>query len=330
MSRVPSPQSRVPVVLLMGPTASGKSGLAMALAQQLPVEIISVDSAQVYRGMDIGTAKPSAAERAMVPHHLLDILDPAESYSAALFCDDALRLIAEIRARGRIPMLSGGTMLYFRALQNGLSDLPSADMQVRVRLDAQAKEQGWPALHARLAQQDPETAARLSPNDGQRIQRALEIIEVSGVSVADAYRKPGAKRVLQGGVIKLALCPPERAELHRRIAQRFAQMMERGFLEEVARLRARADPSTGSGQVLNPDLPSMRAVGYRQLWQHLDGSFALDEAVQRGIAATRRLAKRQLTWLRSEPDVHWLDPNDVSLSSRAVALVRPCLPPGLC
>ena len=312
----------IPVVLLMGPTVSGKSGLALALAQSLPVEIISVDSAQIYRGMDIGTAKPSIAERAMVPHHLLDILDPAERYSAARFCDDALRLIAEIRARGHIPLLSGGTMLYFRALQNGLSDLPSADMQVRVRLDAQAKEQGWPALHARLAQQDPETAARLSPNDGQRIQRALEIIEVSGVSVADAYRKPGEKRVLQGAVIKLALCPPERAELHRRIAQRFEQMVERGFLEEVARLRARAD--------LNLDLPSMRAVGYRQLWQHLDGSFPLDEAVQRGIAATRRLAKRQLTWLRSEPDVHWLDPNDVSLSSRAMTLVRPCLPPGLC
>jgi tRNA dimethylallyltransferase len=296
-------------LFLMGPTASGKTGLALALAEHLPLEIVSVDSAQVYRGMDIGTAKPAAELRARVPHHLIDICDPAEPYSAARFRDDALRLIAGIRARGRTPLLTGGTMLYFRALQAGLSELPGADPELRSRLAREAAAHGWPALHARLAQLDPASAARLHPNDAQRVQRALELVERGGAPVAQLQAARGAGG-LAGPRVKLAVNPPDRAGLHARIAARFEQMMAAGFLDEVRRLRQRGD--------LGPDLPSMRAVGYRQLWSHLAGESDLPTAVARGIAATRQLAKRQLTWLRAEPDVLWLDPAAPDLTARAL------------
>jgi tRNA dimethylallyltransferase len=279
----------------------------MHLASKYPIEIVSIDSAQVYRGMDIGTAKPDAATRARVPHHLIDIRDPAQAYSAAQFVADAAKLIDEIRARGRLPLLAGGTMLYFRALQEGLSELPSADPAFRAALAAEARRIGWPALHQRLAGRDPAAAAKLHPNDAQRIQRALEIVELTGAP-ASASARPAA--ALRGPLVKLALNPPERAELHARIAARFDAMMREGFLDEVARLRARGD--------LLPDLPSMRAVGYRQLWAHLDGAWDLDSAVSRGIAATRQLAKRQLTWLRAEAGVAWLDPGAPDLLSKAL------------
>lgn len=309
-----NPDESLPVVLLMGPTASGKTGLSLALAERLPVEIVSVDSALVYRGMDIGSAKPDAAMRARVPHHLIDILDPAEPYSAARFADDALQLIAQIRARGRVPLLVGGTMLYFRALQRGLSAMPSADPALRARIEARALEEGWPAQHARLAALDPQTALRLHPNDRQRIQRALEVVELTGQPLADFHAQTPQTGASLGRVVKLALNPPQRSELHARIAQRFDDMMARGFLDEVARLHARGD--------LHPDLPSIRAVGYRQLWMHLEGECDLDEAVARGVAATRQFAKRQLTWLRSEPELTWLDPARPELLERSLQLLR--------
>ncbi|HUR41331.1 MAG TPA: tRNA (adenosine(37)-N6)-dimethylallyltransferase MiaA [Verrucomicrobiae bacterium] len=304
---------RLPVVLLMGPTASGKSGLALALAERLPLEIVSVDSAQVYRGMDIGTAKPDAATRARAPHHLLDIVDPAEAYSAARFRADALRLIAEIRARGRMPLLVGGTMLYFRALQSGLSHLPAADASLRARIAAEAARAGWPSLHARLATVDPASAARLHPNDGQRIQRALELVELGGAPVA-RLQAAMADGTLEGPVVKLAVNPPDRALLHARIAQRFAEMIDAGLLDEVRQLRARGD--------LHGDLPSMRAVGYRQLWAHLEGECDLPTAKARGIAATRQLAKRQLTWLRAECAVTVLDPGAPGLLEAALERIE--------
>ncbi len=306
------PAVRVPAVLLMGPTASGKSALALALCELLSCEIVSVDSAQVYRGMDIGTAKPDAATRARTPHHLIDLCDPAQAYSAARFCLDAVRVVGEIRARGRIPLLVGGTMLYFRALQQGLSELPPASAEFRAALAQEAARVGWPALHARLAQRDPVTAARLHPNDAQRVQRALEILEHSGTPPSG--HAPPAGGGLDGPVVKLALNPPQRSVLHARIAARFRQMMRDGFLDEVARLRARGD--------LTPDLPSMRAVGYRQLWAHLDGACDLVTAEERGIAATRQFAKRQLTWLRAEPAATWLDPGLPDLVARASEQIR--------
>lgn len=302
----------LPAILLMGPTASGKSALALALCEALRAEIVSVDSAQVYRGMDVGTAKPPPEVRAHVPHHLIDLCDPAEAYSAARFCDDATRVIAEVRARGHVPLLAGGTMLYFRSLQHGLSELPPADPAFREALAAEAAQLGWPALHARLARHDPVTAARLHPNDAQRIQRALEILERSGTP-ASGHARPAAG-ALAGPVVKLAVNPRERAVLHERIGARFRQMMAAGFLEEVARLRARGD--------LDPELPSMRAVGYRQLWSHLDGAYDLETAIARGTAATRQLAKRQLTWLRAEPGLHWLDPDAPDLATRAIEQIR--------
>jgi tRNA dimethylallyltransferase len=311
--RAPPPAGLLPAVLIMGPTASGKSQLALALCERLDAEIVSVDSAQVYRGMDIGTAKPDAATRARVPHHLIDLCDPAQAYSAARFRDDALRAIADIRARGRIPLLAGGTMLYFRALQQGLGDLPAADPALRARLAEDARQQGWPALHARLARLDPDSAARLHPNDAQRIQRALEIVELGGAPVG-ALQERKAGPALGGPVVKLALNPPERSVLHGRIAARFDEMMRAGFLDEVARLRARGD--------LSADLPSMRAVGYRQLWAHLDGTWDLATAVARGIAATRQFAKRQLTWLRAEPALAWRDPREPDLIGGVVEQIR--------
>jgi tRNA dimethylallyltransferase len=272
---------------LAGPTASGKTGLALALAERVPLEIISVDSALVFRGMDIGTAKPSAAELALVPHHLIDILDPTDAYSAARFAADARRLIGEINARGRLALLVGGTMLYFKALVDGLDALPEADAGIRAQLDARAAAEGWPALHAELARVDPATAARLAPLDAQRIQRALEVWQLTGRPLSAHH----GQRAVPGLPLRMvALEPESRAWLHDRIAQRFAAMLAAGFVDEVRALRARGD--------LHPDLPAMRCVGYRQAWEALDAG-DLAPLRERGIAATRQLAKRQLTWLRS-------------------------------
>ncbi|HKY92175.1 MAG TPA: tRNA (adenosine(37)-N6)-dimethylallyltransferase MiaA [Nevskiaceae bacterium] len=292
-----------PIITLLGPTASGKTSLSLALADRLaalgrPVEIVTLDSAQVYRGMDIGTAKPDAATRARVPHHLIDLVDPSEPYSAARFRADALAAIEAIRARGREPLLVGGTMLYFKALREGLNAMPSADPALRARLEAEAAAHGWPHLHARLAQRDPVTAARLHPNDKQRVQRALEVVELTGRPLSEWHGEgtEGSRHTF----VKFALSPPDRAVLHARIALRLRLMMEAGFLDEVARLHARGD--------LHPDLPSIRSVGYRQLWGHLDGAYGLAEAEAKALAATRQFAKRQLTWLKSEHDLCWIDP----------------------
>jgi len=290
--------SRPLAILLMGPTASGKTALAVELVKRFGCGIVSVDSAMIYRGMDVGTAKPGRDILAVAPHKLIDILDPAESYSAARFRGDALAAMDEIRTAGRIPLLVGGTMLYFVALQRGLSELPSADPALRAEFDRRLVCEGSPALHAELARLDPAAAARIHPNDPQRIQRALEVCYISGRPLSELQ----GRRAVESGdyrYIKLALAPGERALLHEIIARRFGSMMSEGFLDEVARLRARGD--------LHGGLPSMRAVGYRQLWQHLDGEFDLPEAVRRGVVATRRYAKRQLTWLRSEPDVNPFD-----------------------
>ena len=288
--------SQLPIIAIVGPTASGKTAAALALANslrgQLPVEIISVDSALVFRGMDIGTAKPTADELATCPHHLIDIRDPLHAYSAAEFVRDTVRLVGEIRARGALPLLVGGTMLYFKALNDGMDDMPAADPAVRAQLDAQAAELGWPALHARLAQVDPVTAARLAPGDSQRIQRALEVWQLSGQPMSALHGRLH-KPLGDEPVHLLSMEPNDRAWLHARIAQRFDAMLAAGFLDEVLRLRARGD--------LHPDLPSMRAVGYRQAWEALDGQYPLTELRERGVAATRQLAKRQVTWLRSMP-----------------------------
>ncbi len=282
-------RSRLHAVLLMGPTASGKTAAALKLAEKMPVEIVSVDSALVYRDMDIGTAKPSAAEQARCVHHLIDILSPDESYSAALFAADARRLIAEIIDRNRLPVLTGGTMLYFKALVEGLSDLPRADAELRADIEHRAAKSGWPALHAELASLDPAAAARLNPNDAQRIQRALEIVRITGRPLAESYaRKEGEPAAIE--FLPLALQPSSRQVLHERIARRFDAMLGAGLLEEVRQLRARYQ--------LDLAMTSMRCVGYRQAWEYLDG--LVDEAGmrERGIAATRQLAKRQITWLR--------------------------------
>ncbi len=283
-------------VAIMGPTASGKTAAALSIARELPCEIISVDSALVYREMDIGTAKPSAAELASVPHHLIDIIAPTDAYSVMQFRDDTLRLVADISARGKLPLLVGGTMMYFKGLTDGLDDLPTANADLRAQLDAQAARIGWPGMHEKLRALDPITAARLAPNDAQRINRALEIIELAGKPMSDLLAKREAT-VLPFELLSFALEPSDRSVLHRRIATRFDQMLgssdDDGIVAEVARLRARGD--------LHPNLPSMRCVGYRQSWEYLDG--AIDRATLRetGIIATRQLAKRQLTWLRSMP-----------------------------
>jgi tRNA dimethylallyltransferase len=284
-------------VVLLGPTACGKSALAMALADAMALEIVSVDSAQVYRGLDIGTAKPGAAERARVPHHLIDIRDPGEPYSAADFVRDATRAIIDIGARDRLPLVVGGTMLYARALRGGLSDLPPADAAVRADLDAQARALGWPALHARLAEVDPQTAARLPPHDSQRIQRALEVFALTGTPLS---RLQGSVRRTELRLATIALLPPDRAELHRRIEQRFDDMLAAGFLDEARRLMARGD--------LDADLPALRSVGYRQAWRHLQGATTTAQFRAEAIAATRQLAKRQITWLRSMRDAVVVDP----------------------
>ncbi|WP_439683473.1 tRNA (adenosine(37)-N6)-dimethylallyltransferase MiaA [Cupriavidus oxalaticus] len=287
-----------PVVCLLGPTASGKTAAALALAADAPVEIISLDSALVYREMDIGTAKPTPEELAAAPHHLIDIIDPVESYSAAQFVADAGRLIGEIRARGNVPLIVGGTMLYYKALTQGLNDLPQANPAVRAELDQLAAERGWPALHAMLAEVDPVTAARLAPNDAQRIQRALEIHRLSGQPMSALLARQAEGRTFAGAADQryrvIALEPSDRLALHARIAQRYDAMLANGFIDEVRRLRTRED--------LHPGLPSIRCVGYRQVWEYLDGECDFDTMRERGIAATRQLCKRQLTWLRSTPE----------------------------
>ena len=284
-------------VAIMGPTASGKTAAALAIARELPVEIISVDSALVYRGMDIGTAKPSLEELASAPHHLIDIIDPLDAYSVAQFRNDAIRLVAEVQARGRLPLLVGGTMMYFKGLNDGLDDLPTADAAVRARIDAEAARIGWPGMHAKLRAVDPVTADRLAPNDAQRINRALEIFELSGKPMSALLARRD-KPELPFDLVPFALEPSDRAVLHERIALRFDQMLgkrdDTGIVAEVAGLRARGD--------LNPNLPSMRCVGYRQAWEYLDGAIDRAQLRETGIIATRQLAKRQLTWLRSMPE----------------------------
>lgn len=289
---------RPPVLFLMGPTASGKTALAVELAQRLPFEIVSVDSALVYRGMNIGTAKPDAETLRIAPHRLVDILDPAEAYSAGQFRSDALREIAVIQAAGHCPLLVGGTMLYFRALERGLAELPSADPAVRARLATAWAEQGSTALHSRLAQVDPVAAARIHPHDAQRIQRALEVYELTGQSLTELCSS-SHNELLSFRIAKLIVAPAERRILHERIEQRFRAMLEQGLVAEVERLRARGD--------LDRNKPAMRAVGYRQVWDYLDGALDYPAMVERGIVATRQFAKRQLTWLRSESGAFWLD-----------------------
>jgi len=290
--------------VLLGPTASGKSSLALALAEKFPIEIVSLDSAQVYRGMDIGTAKPSAAERSAVPHHLIDLIEPTDAYSAGRFREDALRAVAQILQKGKIPLLAGGTMLYYRALAQGIDALPQAEPGLRAQLDARAARHGWPALHADLARVDPATAARLSPNDAQRIQRALEVWELSGKPISEL--QSGAAGELPFDLQAFALVPEDRAELHRRIAERFDAMLKAGLVEELRALRKKLD--------LRAALPSMRAVGYRQAWQFLEGEIGEKELRETGVAATRQLAKRQMTWLRSLPGLEPADRLAAALS----------------
>jgi tRNA dimethylallyltransferase len=284
--------------MLMGPTGSGKSALAMRLAESLPLEIVSVDSALVYRGMDIGTAKPSVADRARVAHHLIDIRDPAESYSAGEFARDALQAMQGIWQRGHQPLLVGGTMLYFHALSSGIADLPQADPDVRAQIDARASTQGWAAVHRELERVDPQAAARIHANDPQRIQRALEVYQLTGKTISQLQFKRESA-LLDVDVAEIIVAPLERRDLHTRIAVRFADMLAAGLLAEVRRLFERGD--------LGPEHPSMRAVGYRQLWRHLGGLCALNEATDQAIAATRQLAKRQLTWLRRRDRAKWFD-----------------------
>ena len=298
-----------PAVLLMGPTGAGKTDLALHLAAQLPVEIISVDSALVYRGMDIGTGKPLPEQLARFPHHLVDILDPAEPYSAGQFVRDARRAIVDIQARGKVPLLVGGTMLYFRALRGGLADLPEADPQIREQLTQQAQRSSWPALHAQLAQIDPRAAARIQPNDAQRIQRALEVYMITGETLS--ARQQAA--VPDSPPLRFSVCawlPSDRQQLYAAIERRFQGMLQAGLLEEVQRLRARPD--------LHPQLPALRAVGYRQLWEHLDGKVGRDQAVNNAILATRHLARRQLIWLRADHEKQIFD----ALDSAAAAQIE--------
>lgn len=298
-------------ILLMGPTGAGKSDLALQLSQEFPLEIISVDSALVYRGMDIGTAKPSLEERARVPHHLIDILDPALSYSAGEFLRDAQQAMQAVWTRGRVPLLVGGTMMYFHALTHGISDLPGRDAAIRADIEARAARLGWPAMHAELERVDEQAARRIRPGDPQRIQRALEVFHLTGRPISELQqvrRMPLADVQWQ----EFVLAPMERAALRERVEVRFNRMMARGFVAEVAALRARGD--------LSLDHPSMRCVGYRQLWQHLDGEFGLEEAIRRGVTATRQLAKRQWTWLRRRGQARWVDPAQSGLVSLMSAI----------
>jgi tRNA dimethylallyltransferase len=298
------PQSS-PAICLMGPTASGKTALAIELVQRLPLEIVSVDSAQIYKTMDIGTGKPDAKTLTLAPHRLIDFLDPLESYSAARFCEDARREMADIRAAGKVPLLVGGTMLYFKALRDGLASMPAADERVRADILNQASAEGWAAIHTELAAVDPIAASRIHPNDPQRLQRALEVFRVSGRSLSDwqAMQSP----LPDGGdaFVFLSIQPADRSVLHQRIERRFRQMLEDGLVEEVEALYARGD--------LGPELPSVRSVGYRQVWQYLSQEVGFDGMVERGIIATRQLAKRQITWLRSWPSLQNFDSDDKNL-----------------
>lgn len=302
----------LPVACLYGPTATGKTALALALAARLPLEIISVDASLVYRGLDIGTAKPTLAERAGVPHHLIDIREPTETYSAGAFLQDVEPLIGAIHARGRLPLLVGGTMLYFRVLQRGLAHLPTADPTLRAALAARASAEGWPALHAELNRVDPAAAGRIAPQDAQRIQRALEVYHLSGRPLSAHWQQ---QRPPERPILRLALIDPERAQLHRRIEARFAQMLQAGLIEEVRALRQRH-------ATLRLALPSMRAVGYRQVWAYLEGELNAAQLQARGVAATRQLAKRQLTALRAEPQIIPLDPLAPDREGRAERYLR--------
>jgi tRNA dimethylallyltransferase len=296
-------QHQPAAIFVMGPTASGKTALALALARRFPVEIISVDSALVYRDMDIGTAKPTAEELAECPHHLIGFLDPSEPYSAARFREDALRLMSEITARGRIPLLAGGTMLYFRALEKGLSEMPEANPEIRARLDQEIREQGLSSLHQRLEKVDPESAKRIHATDPQRIQRALEVYELTGKPLSEHFRSQ-AEYELPYRVLRLALIPANRAMLHQRIEKRFDDMLNSGFIEEVEKLYGRGD--------LDPSMPSVRAVGYRQVWGYLAGEYDYETMRHKAIVATRQLAKRQITWLRSTEGLSVLDSETLS------------------
>jgi tRNA dimethylallyltransferase len=295
----------------MGPTGAGKTAVACALAGHWPVEIVSVDSALVYRGLDIGAAKPDLSIREQIPHYLIDILDPSDTYSAGQFVRDAEAAIAAIRARGRVPLLVGGTMLYFHALLNGLAELPEADRELRRELDARIAEEGSAELHAELKRVDPESAARIHPNDPQRIQRALEVFHLTGLPMS-ALQAERRQPLAHERPLVIVLSPARRADLHQRIERRFHAMMAAGFLDEVRALRSRPG--------LTANTPAMRAVGYRQLWAHLDGACGLDEGIRRGIVATRRLAKRQLTWLRTLPTAHWLEPEAGDAVAQIVGL----------
>lgn len=302
-----------PAIFLMGPTASGKTALALELVKRYPCEIISVDSALIYKGMDIGTAKPDADMQKIAPHRLIDLIDPAESYSAAHFRTDALREMEAITAAGKIPLLVGGTMMYFKFLRDGAADLPQSDESIRQRLLDEGLARGWPAMHEKLALIDPQSAARLQPMDSQRIQRALEVYEISGKTLSQFWQEQEAEP-LPYNVVNLCVCPENRSTLHDRIALRFRQMVESGFLDEVRALYARGD--------LNINMPSIRCVGYRQAWEHLDGKYDYEEMIERGIIATRQLAKRQITWLRSWPDLHWLDSGDKNLLESALKILH--------
>ncbi len=305
-----------PAIFIMGPTAAGKTDLAVALQQQLGCELISVDSALIYKGMDIGTAKPTAQELQLAPHRLIDILEPTEAYSAANFRLDALAAMAEITAAGKIPLLVGGTMLYFRALEQGLADLPAADEQVRTHLDAEIEQHGLAAMHQRLQQIDPDSAARIHPNDPQRIQRALEVYEISGKTMTELHAE-AAKDRLPYRMAKIIVAPEDRSILHQRIEKRFNLMIEKGFVDEVVELRQRGD--------LSLSLPSMRAVGYRQVWEYLDGQYGYDEMLQKGIVATRQFAKRQLTWLRAEQRAVWLEGESPDLLEQTLKYINSSL-----
>ncbi|HIQ54053.1 MAG TPA: tRNA (adenosine(37)-N6)-dimethylallyltransferase MiaA [Pseudomonas pachastrellae] len=324
MSAVSGTSALPPLVCLMGPTASGKTDLAMYLYDQFPCELVSVDSVLVYRGMDIGSAKPDAQTLQRYPHHLIDMLDPAEPYSAARFRDDALALMQDITARGRVPLLVGGTMLYFKALAGGLASMPSADPVVRARIEAMALEQGWPAVHAALAQVDPASAERIHPNDPQRISRAYEVFLGSGITLTQWHQRQHAEKaadqtpgsgVLPYTVRYLAVAPRERSVLHERIAERFSLMLQQGLISEVEALHARGD--------LDVSMPSIRAVGYRQVWDYLEGRLSYEQMHERGVIATRQLAKRQFTWLRgwNEP-IEWLDSLDPKRFERALKVLQ--------
>lgn len=301
------------IFCLMGPTASGKTQLAVQLVQRFPMEIISVDSAMVYREMNIGTAKPDAQILKIAPHRLIDIRDPSEPYSAAQFCEDAVREIKDIFAKGKIPLLVGGTMLYFRALQEGLSELPSADPLIRAKLNKEAEQSGWPALHERLAKIDPVAAKRIHSNDSQRIQRALEVYEISGKSLT-FWQQEKPSLLENFDIINFAVAPLDRAILHERIALRFKQMLKEGLIEEVKRLFERGD--------LNLQMPSMRSVGYRQVWEYLLGNLTYEEMQEKGVVATRQLAKRQLTWLRSWLNLTWFDSEASDLFEQVKTVVQ--------